>query len=84
MDKDGYDCESVKKDGLCGDSYHANNCMKTCGWCCYDLFTEEVCQIVKMNGKCGDPDYEGKCMKTCGQCCWDQYDLFNDGHNLER
>ena len=58
--------------------------MKTCGWCCYDLLTKEVCQIVKMNGKCGDPDYEGKCMKTCGQCCWDQYDLFNDGHNLER
>ena len=27
-------CETAKQSGECGESQIANNCLKTCGWCC--------------------------------------------------
>ena len=27
-------CETAKQSGECGESEIANNCLKTCGWCC--------------------------------------------------
>ena len=32
-------CETAKQSGECGESQIANNCLKTCGWCCNSVET---------------------------------------------